>query len=359
MFQPPGFQRTIGLQPLDSGYSAPGASQGSSTAFVSIARHIGLLLDTTGNRRSLTSRNPKASTVAMRFDLTDLRLFLHVVEAGSITHGAGRMHLAIAAASTRIRDMEAALGTPLLNRERQGVQPTEAGRTLLHHARVMLQQAERMREDLAEYADGLRGQVRLMSNTNALTEFLPEALSAFLAAHPQINIDLEERLSDEIVSAVADGTADLGIVAGTVATAGLETLPFRTDRFVAAAAPGHRLAAIRQIAFAELLDCDFVGLDRASALQRFLSEKAERIGRRLKLRVQLRGFDAVCRLVECDVGIGIVPATTAERQAKTMSIRRIELTDEWAVRKLTICVRRQADLPIYARELVRHLAAPA
>jgi DNA-binding transcriptional LysR family regulator len=295
----------------------------------------------------------------MRFDLTDLRLFLHVVEAGSITHGAERMNLAIAAASTRIRHMEVSLGTPLLRRERQGVRPTEAGRTLLHHARMLLQQADRMRGDLAEYADGLRGQVRLMSNTNALTEFLPEPLSAFLASHPQINIDLEERLSDEIVAAVADGTADVGIVAGTVEVAGLEVLPFRVDRFVLVVATNHPLSAVEQIAFAKVLDFDFVGLDRASALQRFLSEKAERIGRRLRLRVQLRSFDAVCRLVECDVGIGVVPATTAERHAKTMSIHRIELIDEWAVRKLTICVRRQADLPAYARELVRHLAEPA
>jgi DNA-binding transcriptional LysR family regulator len=294
----------------------------------------------------------------MRFDLTDLRLYLHVVEAGSITRGAERMHLAIAAASTRIRNMEATLGTGLLHRERQGVRPTEAGRALLHHARVLLQQAERMRGDLAEYADGLRGQVRLMSNTNALTEFLPEPLSAFLAAHPQVNIDLEERLSDEIVAAVADGTADVGIVAGTVEVAGLEVLPFRVDRFVLVVAPGHRLSTAERIAFAEALDFDFVGLDRASALQRFLSEKAEKIGRRLKLRVQLRSFDAVCRLVECNVGIGIVPATTGERLAKTMSIHPIELIDEWAVRKLTICVRRQTDLPIYARELVRHLAQP-
>src|SRR6476620_6222469 len=183
----------------------------------------------------------------MRLDFGDLRLFLNVVEAGSITHGAERMHLAIAAASTRIRNMEAALGTPLLHRERQGVRPTEAGRTLLHHAQLLLQQAERMRGDLAEYADGLRGQVRLMSNTNALTEFLPEPLNAFLAAHPQVNIDLEERLSDEIVAAVADGQADIGIVAGTVEVAGLEVLPFRVDRFVLVVAPLHPLASVPSI----------------------------------------------------------------------------------------------------------------
>jgi DNA-binding transcriptional LysR family regulator len=294
----------------------------------------------------------------MRFDLSDLRLFLSVVEAGSITHGAERMHLAIAAASTRIRNMETALGTSLLHRERQGVQPTPAGRTLVHHARMLLQQAERMHGELAQYAEGIKGQVRLLSNTNALTEFLPEPLSDFLASHPQVNIDLEERLSDEIVAAVADGTADIGIVAATVEVAGLETLPFRTDRFVLVVAPQHSLATVGHIPFADVLDFDFVGLDRTSALQRFLSDKAERIGRRLKLRVQLRSFDAVCRLVECNVGIGIVPATTAERHAKTMSIHRIELADDWALRNLTICIRREADLPIYARDLVRHLAAP-
>jgi DNA-binding transcriptional LysR family regulator len=292
----------------------------------------------------------------MRFDLGDLRLFLSVVEAGSITHGAERLHLAIAAASTRIRNMEAALGTPLLHRERQGVQPTPAGRTLVHHACVLLQQAERMHGELAQYADGIKGQVRLLSNTNALTEFLPEPLSDFLASHPQVNIDLEERLSDEIVAAVADGAADIGIVAATVELSGLETLPFRTDRFVLVVAPRHPLARVEGVSFAGVLDYDFVGLDRASALQRFLAEKAERLGQHLKLRVQLRSFDAICRLVECNVGIGIVPATTAERHARTMSLHRIELADDWALRNLTICVRREADLPIYARDLVRFLA---
>jgi DNA-binding transcriptional LysR family regulator len=293
----------------------------------------------------------------MRFDLTDLKLFLHVVEAGSITAGADRMHLAVAAASTRIRNMELELGTPLLNRDRQGVQPTPAGRTLLHHARLLLQQAERMRGELGEYADGLKGHIRLLSNTNALTEFLPEPLSNFLASHPHVNIDLEERLSDEIVAAVADGKADIGIVAGTEDVSGLEVFPFRVDRFVLVTARNHSLASATAICFHEVLDADFVGLDRSSSLQRFLSEKADRIGKRLKLRVQLRSFDAVCRLVECGVGIGVVPETTAERNSRTMSLHRIELTDEWALRNLTICVRRLADLPTYAQELVRDLTA--
>jgi DNA-binding transcriptional LysR family regulator len=293
----------------------------------------------------------------MRFDLADLSLFRHVVEAGSITHGAGRANLALAAASTRVRQMEDALGAPLLVRSRQGVQPTQAGHTLLQHARIILAQAERLREDLGAYAGGLAGQVRVLSNTNALTEFLPETLSSFLAAHPNVSVDLEERLSDEIVGLIAEGVGDIGVVAGTVDSGGLTTYPFRTDRFVLVVSREHALARRAKIGFAEVLEHDFIGLDRASALQRFLSDKAGRIGRPLRLRVQLRSFDAVCRFVERNVGVGIVPESTMRWAAKTMAIMAVELTDPWAVRDLTICVRDFAALPPYARQLVEHMRA--
>jgi len=293
----------------------------------------------------------------MRFDLTDLSLFRHVVEAGSITHGAERAHLALAAASTRIRNMEQTLGAPLLVRARHGITPTQAGLTLLTHARTMLEQAERLREDLGAYAGGLAGQVRVLSNTNALTEFLPEALSAFLASHPNVSVDLEERLSDEIVSLIAEGVGDIGIVAGTVDARRLTTYPFRSDRFVLVVAKDHPLARRAKVEFADVLDHDFVGLDRASAIQRFLGSKAANIGRPLKLRVQLRSFDAVCRLVECNVGVGVVPATTARRAAKSMAIKAVDLADPWALRDLTICIRDFAALPPYARQLVEHMRA--
>jgi DNA-binding transcriptional LysR family regulator len=295
----------------------------------------------------------------MRFDLSDLSLFRHVVEGGSITAGAERAHLALAAASTRIRNMEEALGAALLVRSRQGVTPTQAGRTLLQHARAILRQAERLREDLSAYAGGLAGQIRVLSNTNALTEFLPEALSSFLATHPNVSVDLEERLSDEIVGMIAEGVADLGIVAATVDTSALETYPYRTDRFVLVVAREHPLAKRAKIPFAQVLDHDFVGLDRASALQRFLADKAARIGQPLRLRVQLRSFDAVCRLVECNVGIGIVPESTARRVGRTMAIVAVPLTDPWAVRELTICIRSLRELPPYARQLVEHLRTAA
>jgi DNA-binding transcriptional LysR family regulator len=301
----------------------------------------------------------------MRFDLTDLRLFLEVAEAQSITGGAARANLALASASARIRGMEEAAGTALLQRGRRGVTPTPAGQAVLHHARLVLQQMQQMRGELGDYAQGLKGHVRILGNTAALTEFLPEPLAEWLAAHPRIDIDLEDRPSHAIVEAVAAGLADFGIVAdaadgggvgqGGIGQGGLETLPFRIDRLVLAVPRGHPLARRRRIAFAEVLGEDFVGLAPGSALQEHLGRHAARAGRTLKLRVRLGGFDAVCRMVGQGVGLAVVPQTAARRCRRSMAIRAVPLSDPWALRHLVICVRRLDALPAHARRLVEHL----
>jgi molybdate transport repressor ModE-like protein len=294
----------------------------------------------------------------MRFDLVDLRLFADIAEAGTITAGAERSRLALAAASTRLKAMEDVVGAPLLLRSRLGATLTPAGQTLLRHARIMLDESARLREDLAVYARGAAGHVKLLANTNASTEFVPEALSAFLAAHPHVTVDLEERLSDEIVALIAEGAGDVGIVAGTVDMGRLQTFPFRSDRFVVVAAKGHAFARRARAAFADVLAYDLVGLDRTSALQRFLAAKAVPLGAVMRLRVQLRSFDAVCRLVAAGVGVGVVPLTTARRAAETLPLAIVDLTDAWAVRELTLCVKEVAALRPYARALVASLRAP-
>jgi DNA-binding transcriptional LysR family regulator len=295
----------------------------------------------------------------MRFDLTDMQLFLHVVEAGSITDGAERTHMALASASERVRGMEESLGVALLVRGRRGVHPTPAGETLVQHARLVLQQMDRMRGELGEYTHGLKGHIRLLCNTAALSEFLPEALGAFMADNPHVNIDLEERLSYDIVKAVREGVVDMGIVADSVDLSELETFPFRLDRLVVVASPEHApaIAAPNKsgVAFGALLDHDFIGLVGDSALQRYLSLQAERSGKLLRVRVRLRSFEAVCRMVENGVGISVIPEAAAKRCEQTMAIRCIFLSDPWSVRRLTICVRHFSELPRYTKQLIEEL----
>ncbi len=296
----------------------------------------------------------------MRFDLIDMQLFLHVVEAGSITGGATRAHLSLAACSERIQSMEDTLGVPLLLRGRRGVTPTPAGEVLVRHARLVFQQLQRMRAELGDHAEGLKGTVRLLCNTASLSEYLPDALAAFLARHAHVDIELEERPSHEAAKAVREGAADIGILADAVDLSGLESLPFRLDRLVAVATPelAHLLSPDgRPVAFVRLADFDHVGLAPDSALSSYLDLQARRLGRTLHARVRLRGFEAVCRMVEAGVGIGIVPEPAARRCAQTMQIAVLELLDAWSLRQLAICVRSFDQLPRHAQQLVDALRA--
>ncbi|MCJ2101855.1 LysR substrate-binding domain-containing protein [Methylobacterium sp. E-046] len=295
----------------------------------------------------------------MRFDLTDLRLFLHVVDVGSITHGAERAGMALASASERIRDMELAGGVSLLVRNPRGVQLTPAGRAVAHHARVVVGQLERMRGELRQYAGGLRGHVRVLANTAALTEFLPDALADFLAIHPSIDVDLEERPSREIVAAIAGSLADIGIVADTVDLAALETRPFRTDQLVLVVSEAHALVQRGNIAFREILDEPFVGLAHGNALQIHLAGHAALAGHHLKLRVRVDGFDAACRVVARGIGVAVISEAAARRAAARLPIRWMPLTDAWALRHLMLCTRSLAALPAHARQMAAHLSADA
>lgn len=293
--------------------------------------------------------------MSQRLDLTDLRLFLHISDTGSITAGAERTHMALASASARIRAMEDSLGVPLLVRERRGVQMTSAGRALQHHARTMLQQMEKMRDELGQYAQGLKGHIRLLANTSAISEFLPDALGIFLGNHPNIDIDLEERLSYDIVQAITDGIADVGIVADSTDIANLESMSFREDRLVVVTARRHPLGRKKQLLFADALHCHFIGLSGDSALQEHIAGHAMRAGKRLQYRVRLRSFDAICRMIESDVGIGVIPETAALRCQQFMDIKCIRLSDAWASRRLLICARHFASLPSATSQLITQL----
>jgi molybdate transport repressor ModE-like protein len=308
------------------------------------------------NVLTLPQAMPKAQKMAYRFDLIDLQLFLHVVEAGSITHGARISNMTLASASERIRAMEDALGAPLLTRKRRGVELTSVGSVLVQHAQRVTQQVEQMRGELSSYAKGLRGHIRLLSNTVGMLEYLPAALAAFLSANPNVDIDLEERSSQEIVRDITAGRADIGIVAGTVDPAAeLETIPFAENLLVLAVPRGHVLSRRRKVSFSLALQHDFVGLGAGSALQEYVNQQAQRAAQRLKMRVRLSSFDLISHMVESGIGIAVVPETAARRWQRSMSLRAVPLTDAWAVRHLTTCFRSLKPLPPHARRLVEFL----
>ncbi|MCO7726373.1 LysR family transcriptional regulator [Brucella intermedia] len=292
----------------------------------------------------------------MRFDLTDLRLFLAVADTGSITHGAADVGLSLPAASERLRDMEAAGQVMLLERGRRGVSLTEAGEALVHHARTVMRQMADMHSELGLHAKAMRTAIRVAANTAAITEYLPAKLATWMTENPRIDVELKERQSADIARAVVRGFVEIGILSDAAGTTELERIPFAQDQLVVIVAKHHRLAGSKRVSFPDILQEQFIGLS-AGALQEHIESQASRLGGRLKIRTRLRTFEGIGNMVAAGAGIAIIPHTAAQRLRKTLPIATVAISDAWAKRNLVIAVRSREELTAAAKSLVDHLAS--
>src|ERR1700744_4965138 len=295
----------------------------------------------------------------MRFDLVDLQLFVAVADSRSITGGAMQVHLAIASSSARIKGLEQAFGVALPKRGRRGVELTAAGESLLDHARIVMDEVDAMRGDLGAYASGVKASVHMLANTSGLSEHLPKALAAFLREYPDIDVDVEERESTDIATAIASGAADLGFAAEHALPDSFERFAFTEDRLVLVASRRSDFAGRRQIDFQEAAGHDFIGLTNATALNQHIAKHHARLGMRFRFRARLRDFDAICQMVAADVGVAVVAEAAARRSAQTMPISIVRIRDAWANRRLVICARNFRSLPRPAKLLVEYLRKAA
>lgn len=298
---------------------------------------------------------------ARRIDLTSLQLFVAVCELGSIGRAAEREFIAASAVSKRLSDLEAALDTPLLYRHTRGVNLTPAGESLLHHARSVLFSLETMQAELSEYADGVRGHVRIHANISAIVQFLPEDLGAFAGEHPQVKIDLEEHLSSEVIRAVQEGAADVGVCNAQALPSGhaLQTRPYRRDELVLIVPRGHALAGRSRVRFDETLQYDHVGLHANSSIHVAMREAAAAAGHPIRLRIHVTGLDAMCRMIHNRLGVGLMPRRAFELMHGVGALECVTLAEPWAWREISLVARDFATLPVTARLLVDHLQARA
>lgn len=295
---------------------------------------------------------------ARRIDLTSLQLFVAVCEQGSIGRAAEREFIAASAISKRLSDLEAAVDAPLLYRHSRGVTLTPAGESLLHHARNVLCGLERMQSELSEYADGVRGHVRMHATISAIVQFLPEDLGVFCRAHPQVKIDLQEHLSASVARAVSEGGADLGIcnIASLGQNAhGLQSRPYRHDRLLLVVPQDHALAGHTVLNFEAALDWDIVSLHDGSSISLAMQGVASRCARPLHQRMQVTSLDAMCRMIDNGLGIGLIPDRAFALMQGVGRLRGIPLADAWAQRTLSLVARDFDALPVTTRMLAEHL----
>lgn len=302
------------------------------------------------------SQPPPSCKLKMRYDLTDLKLFINIGEVSNLTKAAEKTFLSLPAASARIKNLEDSLKVRLLIRQVTGVSVTPAGEVFLKYAKGVFQQLECMHAELQPFSTGIKGKLRIMANTAATHSFMSEALSTFLAENPDIDIELEEKLSKEIVSAIRGGSVDIGIVSSNVNLDGLDVVPLFRDELVAVTHLAHPLKDLKEISFENLIDqYQFIGINPESAIQTFLDDKAYKLGKRLHQRVHVGSFEAVCRMVDAGIGLAIVPVECARAYSRAPRLHILKLTDEWADRERNVCRLAGRDLPAYAEKFIGHL----
>lgn len=272
-------------------------------------------------------------------DLITLRLVVAVADCGSISAGSNRVQLALAAASARITALEAATGVRIFERSSRGVQLTPTGHMFVHRSRELLADAQRLTVDLRDYSQGLQGHVRVLANASSILELLPERLMRFSQSHPHIRVDVEERPSPEIPLALLDGRADLGIVDIAHPLLGLEFLDMGADTLVLIVPNKNPLARLPAIELQQALSEDFICLNDGNALTTRLTAAAAQIGQPIKMRMQMRSFDAICRMVAAGLGVGVLPIEALAPQLAALPIKAVPLSDEWAKRSLRLALR--------------------
>jgi len=292
----------------------------------------------------------------VNYDLIDLRLLVLIAETGGFAPAARAANMSVSALSERVKALETQAGTPFFERSARGSRPTRAGIELAGHARAVLLQAERLNGAVASWRHRQSGTIRLLANSNAIISFMPDLLAAFMARYPDVVVDLHEDTSDSIARALRAGDADVGIAAGNAKLDGLDLVPFRRDRLVLLVPAGHRLADARSVGFAELLDEQFIGLDEHSAIHVYVGQQAQKLGRELGVRLKLRSFEGVCRMVVAGAGVAILPSTTVGTGTLEAGAHVVQLADAWAERKLVICLPRDRPIPALVRLLVDEIA---
>ncbi|MBN8990146.1 MAG: LysR family transcriptional regulator [Rhizobiales bacterium] len=297
----------------------------------------------------------KRIDLAKRIDLTTLQLFIAICEDGSLTRASQRAAIAPSAVSRRMHDLERALQVTLFARHANGMTLTPAGQSLLHHARAMLLNVEKLAVEMTEHSRGARGHVRMLANLSSIIEFLPDDLPGFFRSHQLVCLDLQEHSSAEVVRGVEEGLADIGICSADVSRRGLESYAYRKDQLVIVVRLDHPLSRARKVAFSDTLDYDHVGLVAESSIYLRSQYSAQQIGKSIRLRVHVPGFDAVCRMVQAGMGIGLIPDRAFDVLSRGMDLCAIKLADHWADRELVIVTRNSAGLSTTSQMMLDHL----
>ena len=287
-------------------------------------------------------------------DLITLNLFIAVAEEESLAKAAEREHLVASAISKRLADVESNLNVRLFERKSNGMFLTTAGMAFLRHARLITHNVSELESELRDFSEGVCGTIRIFANGTAITSYLPENLKTFFARYPKVRVELEESMTVNTLRAISNNEADIGIYGDVSAPADLTLFEYRVDRLALLVPIEHVLAQKRSVRFVDTLEFSYIGSPRGSSIDTVLARASSDLGVSLKMSIRTTGFAAISCMVAAGLGIAVVPHRVAEMYEKR-GVKVLALDEQWAQRRLMICVRNLNSLTPAASAFLGHI----
>jgi len=250
-------------------------------------------------------------------EIRQLRAFVAIAESGTFTAGALRVHVTQAAISMQIRQLETEIGAKVFVRAPRHVILTEAGEQLLRRARHILREHDAALDEIAELAGAERGRLRIGSaSAMVLTEQLPIILKELRKQHPAAEIAVTSGTSEVLVDQILAGEVDVAFVSLPVDERGIKTERLSEDQLVAIASPRHKLAKQRTISAYTLAGERLILGERGGNTRRLIDQFFAQAGVALRVAMELSRQQAIKRMVEEDMGVGIVPLQSVREEVE-------------------------------------------
>ena len=250
-------------------------------------------------------------------EIRQLRAFVAIAESGTFTAGALRVHVTQAAISMQIRQLETEIGAKVFVRAPRHVILTEAGEQLLRRARHILREHDAALDEIAELAGAERGRLRIGSaSAMVLTEQLPAILKELRKQHPAAEIAVTSGTSEVLVDQILAGEVDIAFVSLPVDVRGIKTERLSEDQLVAIASPRHKLAKQRTVSAYTLAGERLILGERGGNTRRLIDQFFAQAGVSLKVAMELSRQQAIRRMVEEDMGVGIVPLQSVKEEVE-------------------------------------------
>lgn len=253
-------------------------------------------------------------------ELRQLHYFMEVAEREHVSEAAVKLHVAQSAVSRQIANLEGELGVSLFDREGRNIKLTQIGKTFYTHTKIAMKAIDNAKKQIDEYLDPERGTIKIGFPTSLSSHLLPNVISAFKNAYPNIAFNLRQGSYNFLIDSVKNDEIDIAFL-GPVPKddTEIETHILFTEDILALLPLTHHLADREVLYLTDLKNDEFVSFPKGYVLEKILVDACKHVGFEPKISSEGEDLDAIKGLVSAGIGVTLLPESTFHESTPRMT----------------------------------------